>query len=110
VIICVGPGRPHVRDAGDCGRFHVESTLGPADLDPALRAASAGHGADDGDAWISIDWVRSEAGAAAPGSLGTDWPVRFDAMVDYARSKGWLDGPGTHVRAHVVRAPDANSS
>jgi hypothetical protein len=110
MIIDVGADQAEVRDADDCGRFHVESTLGPVELDRALQAASAGHGGEDGAAWVSIDWVRSAVGAAPRQSVGGDWPERFAAMVDYARSKGWLDGPGTHVRAHVVRAPAAGSS
>jgi hypothetical protein len=110
VIIDVGEERVAVRDTDDCGRFHVESLLGPASLDRALRAASAGHGGQDGEAWVGVDWVRSEIGVAAPGSVGADWAERFAAMLGYARGKGWLDEAGTHIRAHVVPAPGAGSS
>jgi hypothetical protein len=72
VIIDVAGDQVAVRDADDCGRFHVESELGPADLDRALQAALAGHGGQDGEAWVSVGWVRSAAsgGAAGGGAAG----------------------------------------
>jgi hypothetical protein len=110
VIIDVSENRSAVRDADDCGRFHVASTLGSVDLDRALRAASAGHDDGDGAAWVSVVWVRSTAGSAAQTAVGADWPTRFDAMLDYARGKGWLDESGTHLRAHVVRTQPADAA
>jgi hypothetical protein len=110
VIIDVAENHAAVRGADDCGRFHVESALGPADLDRALRAASAGHGDGDGAAWVSVGWVRSTADAAPWTAVGTDWPTRFDAMLDYARGKGWLDESGTHLRAHVVKTPAVDAA
>lgn len=107
MIIDVAGDQVAVRDADDCGRFHVESALDPADLDRALQAGSAGHGGQDGQAWVGVDWVRSAAGGSGPGSLGADWPERFARMVAYADGQGWLDEAGTHIRAHVVRAPGA---
>lgn len=104
MIINVGGHYPEVRDADDCGRFHVETVLAAADLDQALQVASAGHADEDGEAWVAVDWVRSAVGSGAGVNVGADWPERFAAMLDYARGKDWLNDSGTHVRAHVVRA------
>jgi hypothetical protein len=47
-------------------------------------------------AWLDISWLR----AAGP---DTDaWLEKFDAMIEYARSKGWVDDSGARVRAHVA--------
>lgn len=45
---------------------------------------------------IATAWIRSEtAGQAA------EWVERFDAMVRFARSKGWTDPDGTAIQGHV---------
>lgn len=50
----------------------------------------------DGDhVWVREAWFRAQA-AAADG----DWIKSFDAMRDYARSKGWIDGTGA-IRVHI---------
>lgn len=53
-------------------------------------------------AWISIDWLRehSFAGASAASSTG------FDAMIEFARKRSWLNDHGTSVRSHVEWAAD----
>jgi len=49
-----------------------------------------------GDVMIATAWIRSEtAGQAA------EWVERFDAMVRFARSKGWTDPNGTAIQGHV---------
>jgi hypothetical protein len=59
---------------------------------------------------LSVEVVRVEHAFIAPEVLQamaareitrSDWPTRFGAMLDYARSKGWTDTDGA-VRAHVV--------
>jgi hypothetical protein len=35
------------------------------------------------------------------GLADDDWEESFAGMVSYARSKGWTDEAGTHLRAHV---------
>ncbi len=58
----------------------------------ALSAAGAGI-ADAGHAWISEQWLRAQVGDAA-------WQAGLTKVVDYARSKGWVDENG-HIRAHI---------
>ena len=48
-------------------------------------------------ALITIDAVRR----MAAGRVGDDWDARFDAMLDYARTKGWIDDTDNAIQAHV---------
>jgi hypothetical protein len=68
-----------------------------ADVD--LGGALEGVGAVDGEyVWLDPEAVRGLAGEAA----GPEWLAQFDGMIEFARSKGWVDGAG-RVRAHVER-------
>ncbi|MFE4503194.1 hypothetical protein ACFRFQ_25345 [Rhodococcus sp. NPDC056743] len=62
----------------------------------ALEADAAGE-VEDGRAWISADAVARLAGEAG---AGDDWQSGFEAMVEYARLKGWLREDGA-IRAHI---------
>ncbi|GGA72923.1 hypothetical protein GCM10011490_24640 [Pseudoclavibacter endophyticus] len=77
----------------------------------ALGLASAGHppqkvadalertglGRVEGEhAWLSVDALR----AGARGDRGDEWVKKFDGMIDYARTKGWVNDAG-EVRAHI---------
>ncbi len=62
----------------------------------ALVDAAAGRLEGD-DAWIGVDAVRR----MAAGRVDAAWDDDFVAMLDFARSKGWLDEPGHAIKAHV---------
>ena len=83
-------------EVDDLQRLHVE-----VEGHVVIGGALGSFGALEGDhAWLSIAALRAAAhaqGAAA------GWDADFDAMVEYASSKGWLSPDGTDVRAHVVR-------
>ncbi|HVW47151.1 MAG TPA: hypothetical protein VHA76_08860 [Solirubrobacterales bacterium] len=67
-----------------------------ADLERATAAVGALD--DDGEhLFIGRGELRSLAGERA---ISPIWLEGFEAMVDYAESKGWVDGEG-RVRAHV---------
>lgn len=57
-------------------------------------------GPDADHVWVDVANLRAAALARVddPG-----YGERFDAMIAYATSKGWLDESGTHVRAHIER-------
>jgi hypothetical protein len=87
-----------LEDPSDCARFHVVAD-GPPDiaaLGAVLAGAGVGH-ADGDDAVVEIAAVR----ALAAGRVEPGWEADFAAMVDYARTKGWLDSTGEAIRAHV---------
>ena len=95
VRVDAAAGRSELHEADDLQRLHVELVGGD---EPGAAAAALGDlGRVDGEhAWLDIAALRA-AGPADPG-----WVERFDAMIEYARSKGWTDGAGA-VRAHVER-------
>jgi hypothetical protein len=83
----------------DCSRFDlvVHGTGGGDDLDRALVSASMGRMEGD-DALVAVDRIRE----LAAGSVGVGWETDFAAMLDYARSRGWLSGDDAAIRAHIV--------
>ena len=99
VDMTTDPATVGLEDAGDCGRFHV-TVRGDGDgtaLDRALRSDDVGEVDGDGEALVRVAAVRR----LAAGSVGASWEEDFAAMLEYARSKGWLSDDGTSIRAHV---------
>ena len=86
----------------DTSRFHVAVTGGDdrALVFGALVDAAAGR-LDGGDAWITLDAVKRWAA----GRVGPGWDDDLARMVDYARSKGWVDDTAHAIRAHVEWPP-----
>jgi hypothetical protein len=82
----------------DCTRFHLQVTgaRDPALLASTLAEAGAGRLVGD-DAFVRVDAVR----AMAAGRVGAAWQTDFDGMLDYARTKGWVDDAGEAIQAHV---------
>ena len=76
--------------------FHVEAPVG---FSTAELAATMGEGTrpDGGHLWIAEAAVRHWLA----GRTDDDWDEGFSGMVAYARSKGWTDKAGTHLRAHL---------
>ena len=70
------------------------------DEDPAPEALAAGGVLGFGDhAWVRTDALRRLAGPAATPA----WEERFTAMLDHARTRGWVDDEQGAVRGHVER-------
>jgi hypothetical protein len=89
-----------VREAHDLGRLEVRASAG-AQLVTAL--AGLGTVGDDGShVWLGVDALRDAARATVPDVERHDWVERFDAMIAYAGSKGWLSADGQAVRAHLA--------
>ena len=87
-----------VVDPGVFTAFHASSTTTD---NQAVGAAMgpAGYAADDaGHVWVSSSWIRQTV--AGDG----DWAAGFDAMVEFAASKGWMNDERTHIKAHVELA------
>ena len=96
MYVLVDDDRVSLEEADDFTRFHVVCEH-DADVSSALQAAGWGTADPDGDAYISVDALRT-AGRSAGGS---DWQDGFEKMLAYAQSKGWLDEAGTAIQAHV---------
>jgi hypothetical protein len=93
MIVRVSEGSWDLVEVEDLRRLHVEVADGTA-AEVAGRVDGADH------VWLDVAALRA-AGQAKAGDPG--WAERFDSMIDYARSKGWLDEAGTAVRAHIER-------
>ena len=52
-------------------------------------------------AWVRIDALRELAGAAA----NPEWEAGFSSMIDFARSRDWVDDELGAVRGHVEHRP-----
>ena len=80
--------------------FHVETSAG---VSTGALAATMGEGTrSDGEhLWIAETAVRHWLS----GRTDDTWDEGFSGMFDFARSKGWTDAAGTHLRSHVER-PD----
>ncbi|AUC98372.1 MULTISPECIES: hypothetical protein [unclassified Bradyrhizobium] len=50
--------------------------------------------------WVQEEWLRS---ALTQANLAAGWQQKYQAMLDYARSKGWVREQPLSVRAHIVR-------
>jgi hypothetical protein len=69
---------------------------------PEWPAAVARH---EEHVWVDVEALRAlavEAGA------GRGWQSSFDAMIEFARSRGWVDDELGAVRAHVDRRTEAD--
>ena len=66
-------------------------------LEEALRGIAE---IDGTHAWVSECWVRTTSGRQA----STDWNEAFDAMLAFARRKGWIRPADGAIRAHVEEA------
>ena len=83
-------------EAGDCQSFSVR-VVGEGGV-PDLVLTLAGCGVVEEDhVWVDVEVVRR----LALFSTGEDWDAQFEAMVEYAGTKGWLDDDGHRIRAHV---------
>ena len=102
MIVVVTPHDCRVEDADDLGRLHVTADgLDDAQADAALQRAHLGRTGEGGQVSLAVESLRA---AARPRASIPDWDSHFDAMIDFARSKGWLDTSGEHVAAHIDRS------
>jgi hypothetical protein len=92
-----GDNSPTLAEADDFKHFAVVAP-GPPDGE-ALRRAAGSLGRTDGDTHVFVDPAKLRR---LPGALPDDpeWSSSLDAMLEFARSKGWVDEAGM-VRAHV---------
>jgi hypothetical protein len=74
------------------------------EADPSPEALATGGVLGFGDhAWVRTDALRRLAGPVAT----PEWEDAFTAMLDYARSRGWVDDEHGAVRGHVERRASA---
>ena len=96
VDVDIATGSVTLDECDALNRFHVRCAADALAVGRAL--GDHGRVADKPDhVWVRIESLRE----LAAGKVDAEWPQRFDAMVAYAKSKGWLDPSGTCLMAHV---------
>jgi hypothetical protein len=100
MIVDISDTAVALTDPDDCGRFDVRvpSALPVEALDAVLAGAGAGQRSGPDQVAVEISWLRSSARDVAP-----DWPDRFEKMLAFAGTKGWLTDDGAAVYGHIVR-------
>jgi hypothetical protein len=106
IVVLSANESPRLTDIDRLDRLHAELD---ATLGGSLTGAQFGDlcsAGDDDHVWLAIAVARSIGTEMIEATEVTDrgFGERFDGMIDYARSKGWTNEAGTHVRAHVERA------
>jgi hypothetical protein len=87
-----------LEERDDFGRFHVEvSGLDREGLGLALERHRLGRLTEDPD---HVD-LRAKVVESLADTTSQAWRQQFDAMLDYARSAGWMPDE-VHIRAHCV--------
>jgi len=91
-----------VGDAGNLRSLSIRA-VAHADLSNCLGALGTVDPSGE-HVWLGVDALRELAlGSVAPDEHD-DWRDGFDAMITYARSKGWTSADGGSVRAHIEHA------
>ena len=85
----------------DLGSFKVVVVGGGAPIGDRVEALGVAR--VDEHAWVRVDALRELAGPHAT----PEWEASFAAMLEFARSRGWLDEELEAVRGHVERRASA---
>jgi hypothetical protein len=97
VELILGANFASLVDAADLSAFVV---VLEDDEDPGAEALAAGGVLGFGDhVWVRTDALRRLAGPVAT----PEWEEGFAAMLDHARTRGWVDDEQGAVRGHVQR-------
>ena len=101
IVEVLGPDDVRVVDVDDLRRLHLALGVVEVDeADAALRAA--GLGRLDGETG-HLDVAALRAAAQGQATVA-DWAAGWDAMLAYARSKGWSSEDGASLQVHVESA------
>ncbi len=89
---------PHLEEPDNFRGFKLVIEAERAAL-PQLKAgfAPAGRLESEEIAWVTEAWLRAQS----PQRDDPSWQDGFRKMMDYARTKGWIDPQDGSIRAHV---------
>lgn len=97
IVVSTDPDTVVLDDAEDFTAFDV---VAPSSADDDLDRRLGPLAQRDGDhLWVDLEELAALAGTRA---TDADWQTGLAAMVDYARSKGFLSDDGSALRAHIV--------
>ncbi len=96
VIVIREGAKVEIEDPADTKSFKVVAEV--ADERMARSAIEAvGRWEDRDTAWIAVAAVRELAAT----EVSSDWEGEFEAMLDFAQAKGWLDEDRSEIQAHI---------
>ena len=99
--IVLGPDlQPTLQEEWEFRKFAVHlrgSAAAATQVPDALLAVGVAQGADA--LWVRPAWLRANSSCAGNG----EWQAGFDAMVEAARSHGWVDPVTGNIKAHIER-------
>lgn len=103
MIVVAEGDRFVVTDPDDFTRFHVDVTGMSAESFAALVARSEGVAVHDepDHVWVATSFIAE----ALETGLHESRREGLDAMLAYAKSKGWIDSTGSLIAAHVEMPP-----
>ncbi|MEU1953452.1 hypothetical protein [Nocardia rhamnosiphila] len=105
-------GQFEIHEPDDFGRLSIVAISGhePSEVINALVAAGlAVAGSSPTAIELDVAVLRASARSArAVSSVEADWEQSFDAMLEYARRKGWYT-PSTNTVAVHIAWPDGDS-
>ena len=100
ILLAEGQSGAQLEEPEDCMRFHVVlRDIGIYAAQSMLQADDIGRLEDNDTAWINVAAVRK----LAEGRVSADWSERFQQMLDYAMSKGWVSEDGADLQAFIER-------
>ena len=85
-----------IHEAETLTAFEIRATDGNA----SQAATAIGTGAcvaDDQHIWVPINWILDNVGE----QVTQEWKLGFLEMVDYAKTKDWVNEEETHLQAHI---------
>ena len=91
-----GEARAILNEPDDLKKFKVvvDGSLSVAALSVALRGIGRTAGRDV--VWVQPEAIRRLAGGRVDGA----WEASFGRMIEYARTKGWVDQTTGEIQAH----------
>jgi hypothetical protein len=91
-----GRTRAVLNEPDDCKRFKVvvDGAVSVAGLSEVL--AGIGRTVGREAVWIKPEAIRR----LAAGRVDATWEASFDRMIEFARTKGWVDETTGEIRAH----------
>ena len=90
-----------ILEADDLRRLHLTTDLPPDAVQEALTISRIGREFDGTRVVLLVEELHRRAAGAA---TIDNWEQRWEAMIDFARSHGWLTPDQTGVLAHVEKA------
>jgi hypothetical protein len=100
IVQLTDSGTVELLDGSDFGGLRISAPDG-SDVGRILEAANAGAIDGTGHAQIPVEWLRMAA--RSQGLADAGWEQGFQAMLEFATSRGWMRPGSPTVQVHIER-------